>query len=70
MPDPIALAVPGFFVLIAIELVWAKKRKVRVYRFSDAVNTSSGCERLSGTKEVVRVDGRSSKPSNTCSLII
>lgn len=41
MPDPIAVAVPFFFVLIAIELAWAKKRGVRVYRFGDAVTDLS-----------------------------
>ena len=37
MPDPIALAVPSFFLLIAIEYAWAKRRGVVVYRFTDAV---------------------------------
>ncbi len=41
MPDPIALAVPGFFVLIGIELAWAKKRGLRAYRFGDAVTDLS-----------------------------
>lgn len=41
MHDPIALAVPVFFVLIALELAWAKKRGVRVYRFNDAVTDLS-----------------------------
>lgn len=41
MHDPIALAVPVFFVLIAIELAWAKKRGVRVYRFNDALTDLS-----------------------------
>lgn len=39
--DPIALAVPLFFVLIAVELLWAKRRGVRVYRFTDAVTDLS-----------------------------
>jgi sterol desaturase/sphingolipid hydroxylase (fatty acid hydroxylase superfamily)/poly(3-hydroxybutyrate) depolymerase len=39
--DPIALAVPFFFVLIAIELIWARRRGVRVYRFNDAVTDLS-----------------------------
>lgn len=41
MHDPIALAVPVFFVLIALELAWAKKRGVRVYRFNDTVTDLS-----------------------------
>jgi len=39
--DPIALAVPFFFVLIGIEMLWAKRRGVRVYRFTDAVTDLS-----------------------------
>ncbi len=41
MHDPIALAVPFFFVLIAIEVAWAKKRGVSVYRLSDAITDLS-----------------------------
>ncbi|MBX3264096.1 MAG: sterol desaturase family protein [Labilithrix sp.] len=41
MHDPIALAVPFFFVLIGLELAWAKKRGARVYRFNDAVTDLS-----------------------------
>jgi alkylglycerol monooxygenase len=41
MADPIALAVPFFFVLMGVELVWAKKKGVRVYRFADAVTDLS-----------------------------
>lgn len=41
MHDPIALAVPFFFVLIGLELAWAKRRGVRVYRFNDAVTDLS-----------------------------
>jgi alkylglycerol monooxygenase len=41
MHDPIALAVPFFFVLIGAELIWAKARGVRVYRFNDAVTDLS-----------------------------
>jgi len=37
----IALAVPGFFVLIAIELAIARRRGARVYRVNDAVNAIS-----------------------------
>jgi sterol desaturase/sphingolipid hydroxylase (fatty acid hydroxylase superfamily)/poly(3-hydroxybutyrate) depolymerase len=39
--DPIALAVPFFFVLIGIEMLWAKRRGVRVYRFADAITDLS-----------------------------
>lgn len=41
MPDPIALAVPFFFVLIGLELWWAKRRGVAVYRFTDALTDLS-----------------------------
>lgn len=41
MHDPIALAVPVFFVLIAVELAWARARGVSVYRFTDAVTDLS-----------------------------
>ncbi|AKV03398.1 Sterol desaturase [Labilithrix luteola] len=39
--DPIALAVPLFFVAIAVELAVAKKRGVVVYRFADALTNLS-----------------------------
>jgi sterol desaturase/sphingolipid hydroxylase (fatty acid hydroxylase superfamily) len=39
--DPIALAVPIFFVLIGAELLWARFRGVRVYRFADAITDLS-----------------------------
>jgi sterol desaturase/sphingolipid hydroxylase (fatty acid hydroxylase superfamily) len=39
--DPIALAIPIFFVLIGLELVWARKRGVRVYRLADALTDLS-----------------------------
>jgi alkylglycerol monooxygenase len=39
--DPIALAVPIFFVLIGIELVWARLKGVRVYRLADAITDLS-----------------------------
>jgi alkylglycerol monooxygenase len=39
--DPIALAVPFFFVLIGVELLWAKRRGVKLYRFADAVTDLS-----------------------------
>ena len=41
MIDPIALAVPGFFALIGVEMAVAKKRGVRVYRFADSVTDLS-----------------------------
>jgi sterol desaturase/sphingolipid hydroxylase (fatty acid hydroxylase superfamily) len=41
MLDPIALAVPGFFALIGIEMAVARRRRVRVYRFNDAVTDLS-----------------------------
>lgn len=41
MPDPIAFAVPFFFVLIGLELLWAKRRGVAVYRFTDALTDLS-----------------------------
>jgi sterol desaturase/sphingolipid hydroxylase (fatty acid hydroxylase superfamily) len=41
MIDPIALAVPGFFALIGVEMLVAKKRGVRVYRFADSVTDLS-----------------------------
>jgi sterol desaturase/sphingolipid hydroxylase (fatty acid hydroxylase superfamily) len=34
--DPIALAVPVFFVLIGLELLLARARRLRVYRFTDS----------------------------------
>jgi alkylglycerol monooxygenase len=38
MPNPIALAIPFFFLLMAIELFVARRRRVPgVYRFNDAV---------------------------------
>lgn len=41
MPDPIAFAVPFFFLLIGGELYWAKKRGQSVYRFTDAITDLS-----------------------------
>lgn len=41
MPDPIALAVPFFFVLIGLELLWARRRGVSVYRFTDTLTDLS-----------------------------
>ena len=39
--NPIAVAVPFFFVLIGAELAWAKKKKVSVYRFADSITDLS-----------------------------
>lgn len=41
MLDPIALAVPFFFLLMGGELVWARARRTRVYRFTDAMTALS-----------------------------
>lgn len=41
MVNPIAVAVPFFFVLIGGEMLWAKKRKVQVYRFVDSITDLS-----------------------------
>jgi alkylglycerol monooxygenase len=41
VPDPIAFAVPFFFLFIGGELYWAKKRGVSVYRFTDALTDLS-----------------------------
>lgn len=38
----IALAIPFFFLLIAVELVWAGKRRGFIYRYQDAI-TDLGC---------------------------
>ena len=37
MPNPIALAIPFFFLLIGVELWAARRRGVQVYRFADAL---------------------------------
>jgi alkylglycerol monooxygenase len=41
VPDPIALAVPFFFVLIGLELLLARRRGVSVYRFTDTLTDLS-----------------------------
>lgn len=41
MADPIALAVPFFFLLIGVELLLARRRGLRVYRLTDAVTDLS-----------------------------
>ena len=41
MVNPIAVAVPFFFVLIGGEMLWAKKKKVSVYRFVDSITDLS-----------------------------
>src|SRR5438105_7417245 len=37
MPNPIALAIPFFFLLIGVEIWIAKRRGVKLHRFADAV---------------------------------
>src|SRR6185312_2269616 len=41
MVDPIALAVPGFFALIGVETLVARRRGVRVYRLTDSITDLS-----------------------------
>lgn len=41
MPNPIALAIPFFFLLIAIEWVVARRMGLQVYRFNDAITDLS-----------------------------
>ena len=41
MPDPIAFAIPFFFLLIGGELLWARRRGVSVYRFTDTLSDLS-----------------------------
>ncbi len=41
MIDPIAVAVPGFFALIGVEMAVARARGVRVYRLADSVTDLS-----------------------------
>jgi sterol desaturase/sphingolipid hydroxylase (fatty acid hydroxylase superfamily) len=37
MPNPIALAIPFFFLLMGVEIFFARRRGLKVYRFSDAI---------------------------------
>jgi len=37
MPNPIALAIPFFFLLMGVELLIARRRGVKLYRFADVV---------------------------------
>jgi sterol desaturase/sphingolipid hydroxylase (fatty acid hydroxylase superfamily) len=37
MPNPIALAIPFFFLLMGVELFFARRRELKLYRFADAV---------------------------------
>ena len=37
MPNPIALAIPFFFLLMGVELFFARRRGLKVYRFADAL---------------------------------
>ncbi len=41
MPNPIALAIPFFFLLIGVELWIARRRRLSLYRFPDAVASLS-----------------------------
>jgi sterol desaturase/sphingolipid hydroxylase (fatty acid hydroxylase superfamily) len=41
MVDPIAIAVPGFFALIGVELAVARKKGARVYRLADSITDLS-----------------------------
>lgn len=41
MLDPIALAIPFFLLFIGVELAWAKRRGVVVYRFTDSITNLS-----------------------------
>jgi sterol desaturase/sphingolipid hydroxylase (fatty acid hydroxylase superfamily) len=42
MPNPIALAIPFFFLLMGVELWVAKRRGVKLYRLADAITDMSG----------------------------
>src|SRR5437868_603359 len=43
MPNPIALAIPFFFLLIGIEIWAAARRGLKLYRFADVIaNLSCG----------------------------
>jgi sterol desaturase/sphingolipid hydroxylase (fatty acid hydroxylase superfamily) len=42
MPNPIALAIPFFFLLMGVELWFAKRRGVKLYRFADVISDLSG----------------------------
>ncbi len=37
MPNPIALAIPFFFLLMGVELFFARRRGLKLYRFNDVV---------------------------------
>jgi hypothetical protein len=37
MPNPIALAIPFFFLLMGVEIFVARRRDLKLYRFTDAV---------------------------------
>lgn len=38
MPNPIALAVPFFFLLMGVELLLARRKGLRLYRFADVIS--------------------------------
>ena len=37
MPNPIALAIPFFFLLMGVEIFFARRRGLRLYRFADVI---------------------------------
>src|SRR5438105_1975733 len=37
MPNPIALAIPFFFLLMGVEIWVARRRGLKLYRFADAI---------------------------------
>ena len=37
MPNPIALAIPFFFLLMGVEIWVARRRGLKLYRFTDSV---------------------------------
>jgi hypothetical protein len=41
MPNPIALAIPFFFLLIGVEIWLARRRRLSLYRFPDVVASLS-----------------------------
>lgn len=40
-PNLILYAIPMFFVLIGVELAWARMRRKKLYRFGDSINDLS-----------------------------
>ena len=37
MPNPIALAIPFFFLLMGVEIFFARRRRLSLYRFPDVI---------------------------------